>query len=360
LNKIRKEIIFFIPNLIDDGIKKTLENYSDHFYKNFNITILTNSNIKINTKHKTKVINPKLYLISRIKILNVLLCLYLTIKNLNNNTIVFSLDDHYFLLLLKKFKFKFKLVIRTSNPINNPKNLEESKFANNKGMIKTNELELFKFADYVITYSNVNKNILKNMFKVKRVDVIYNYFKKNYIRRTTKKIYNIFFIGRFIESKDPVFFLKNALELVKKNNIKIYMVGKGELKKSINKIASRFKQNVHIHGFTKNPFKKFKNIDVICITSKFDGTPNVLGEAVSYNIPCLAPKNVGLSNLLLQNGRAGFLYKSRNSNDFRKKLSNIINFYGKALSKSKIAFRGLNKFSQENTVDKLAKILMKV
>ena len=73
-------------------------------------------------------------------------------------------------------------------------------------------------------------------------------------------------------------------------------------------------KNVKIYGYIENGLKKFnKQIDAICITSRYDGTPNVLGEAVSYGIPCIAPKNVGLSNVILLNGKGGYLYKP-NSN----------------------------------------------
>ena len=54
-------------------------------------------------------------------------------------------------------------------------------------------------------------------------------------------------------------------------------------------------KKVKIYGYIENGLKKLnKKIDILCITSKFDGTPNVLGEAVSFKIPCLAPRNVGL------------------------------------------------------------------
>ena len=39
---------------------------------------------------------------------------------------------------------------------------------------------------------------------------------------------------------------------------------------------------IHLKNFKKNRF--------VCLTSLFDGTPNVLGEAISYKIPCIAPK----------------------------------------------------------------------
>ena len=53
------------------------------------------------------------------------------------------------------------------------------------------------------------------------------------------------------------------------------------------------------------------------MTSKYDGTPNVLGEALSHGIPVVAPKNVGLANMVLKNGRYGYLYDPEKKNSFR-------------------------------------------
>ena len=96
-----------------------------------------------------------------------------------------------------------------------------------------------------------------------------------------------------------------------------------------------------------------QKIDVMCITSKFDGTPNVLGEAVSYKIPCIAPKGVGLSNLILLNGKGGYLYKPRSDDDFKNKLSSILLNYNDAIHKSKKAYKKLKRFDFDNTLKKL-------
>ena len=103
-----------------------------------------------------------------------------------------------------------------------------------------------------------------------------------------------------------------------------------------------------------------KKIDIICITSKFDGTPNVLGEAVSYKIPCLAPRNVGLSNMVLLNGKGGYLYKSNSSDSFKSKLSSMLLNYDKAINKSNLAYKGLERFNYNNTLLKLKKYINEI
>ena len=93
---------------------------------------------------------------------------------------------------------------------------------------------------------------------------------------------------------------------------------------------------IFFYGFIKNPFEKFKNkIDLLCITSKYDGTPNVMGEAMSIGIPVLAPKNVGLANLFIGNEKNGFLYKSGDGNSFIRKINFIKKIFFKVRKSKK-------------------------
>ena len=215
---------------------------------------------------------------------------------------------------------------------------------------------LNKYADLIITFSNQNKIYLEKNIKAKNVKVVHNYFPKFTGKKKRKKIYNVFFIGRLVPDKDPVFFTKNCISLAKKINFNINIVGKGQCLDEINRICSNSKKKVKIYGYIENGLKKLnKKIDILCITSKFDGTPNVLGEAVSFKIPCLAPRNVGLSNLILSNGKSGYLYEPNSDESFQNNLYKMLSNYNLAIMKSKKAHKNLDKFNIKNTLGKLQK-----
>ncbi len=152
------------------------------------------------------------------------------------------------------------------------------------------------------------------------------------------------------------------MSLSKKIKFNIKIVGKGSSYEEIKSISDSNKKNkVKIYGYIDEAIKKLnKQIDVICITSKYDGTPNVLGEAVAYQIPCVAPRNVGLSNLILLNGKGGYLYKPNSDNDFKIKLSSLLLNYKKAINKSKLAYDKLNRFDYNNTLVKLEKSINEI
>ena len=351
-----KKIYLLCPSIQDGGLEKTLSVYANFLIKNFHVNLITNTfnNKRLNTIHKNvKIINFKNKFFLQNRILNNLFCVIRTLMMKEKQLVIFSLHDHFFWCLLKFFRVKFKLIIRTQTAIINEKNKSEEKNIKKKFFLRNFITFFYRYTDLVITFSEQNKLFLKNKIKVKNVKVIYNYFPQYKAIKKIKKIYNIFFVGRLVPDKDPIFFLKNCISLSKKIKFNIGIVGKGSCYKMMKSIAKN-NRNVKIYGYLENGLKKLnQKIDVMCITSKYDGTPNVLGESVAYKIPCLAPKGVGLSNLILLNGKGGYLYKLGSDADFKKELSSILLNYSKAIHKSNIAYKKLNRFNINNTLKKL-------
>ncbi len=360
-----KKIYLFCPSINDGGLEKTLSIYANFLTNTFQVHLITNTfnnkRLKIFNK-KVKIVNFKNKFFLKNRIINNLFCAIKTLVLSEKHSTIFSFHDHFFLCLFKFFKFKFKLIIRTSTAIINGKNKSEEEYLKKQFYLRNFITFFYRYTDLVITAAKNNKLFLKNKIKAKNVKIIYNYFPKYKAFKKIKKTYNIFFIGRLVPDKDPVFFLKNCINLSKKINFNIGIVGKGICYKELKKISEKKEiKNVKIYGYIENGLKKINNkIDVICITSKYDGTPNVLGEAVSYGIPCLAPKNVGLSNVILLNGKGGYLYKPNSNNDFKNKLSSILLNYSKAIKKSKLAYDKLDRFNYKNTLIKLERCINEI
>ncbi len=355
---MRKKIYLFCPSIHDGGLEKTLSIYANFLSNHFKVNLITNTfnNARLKTINKNvKIINFRNKFFLKNRVLNNLFCIFKALMMNEKKLVIFSLHDHFFLCVLKFFNAQFKLIIRTQTAIINNKNKAEEKSIKEKFFLRNFITFFYKYTDLVITFSEENKSYLKNIIKVKNVKIIYNYFPRYKSIKKKKKTYNVFFIGRLVPDKDPIFFLKNCLSLSHKIQFNIGIVGKGSCYETIKLISKKNKQNnLKIYGFIENGLKKLnKKIDVICITSKYDGTPNVLGEAVSYNIPCLAPKDVGLSNLILLNGKGGYLYKPGSDDDFKNKLSSILLNYDDAIYKSKNAYKKLKRFDINNTLKKL-------
>ena len=360
----KKDIFLFCPFIHDGGLEKTLIIYSKFLTKKFNVKLITNTFNKKRLNFfdkKIKIINFKNKFFSDRRVLNNIYCILKMLSFQKKGILIFSFQDHLFLCILKLFKINFKLIIRTQSAIINLKNKSEEKFLKKKYFLRKIITFFYKYADLVITFSKENSSYLKKVIKVKNVKVIYNYFPRFNGLKKKKKIYNVFFIGRLVPDKDPIFFLKNCVSLADKIDFNINLVGKGQCMSELKKIQSCSNKNVKIYGYLENGLKKLnKKIDILCITSKFDGTPNVLGEAVSFKIPCLAPKNVGLSNLILSNGLGGYLYNPTSGNSFKTNLYNMLTHYNDAKLKSERAYKDLYRFNLNNTLGKLLRSISEI
>ena len=357
-NKQKKKILFYCPFINKGGIETNLLKYTNFLTDYYSVYIYTNSFSnrilsKINKKVKVMNIKNKFYL--RNRILNDFMVYKSLKKNLDQKSIIFSLQDHFFILILNFLFSKSKIIIRTSSMIPNQNNYDEQKHLKNL-VIKKIFLGLYRLADEVITFSKNNVEAFSKR-NIKSV-CIYNYFKKKeIINPKINQKFNIFYIGRFTFDKDPKFFLNNLLKF---KNINIHLVGDGIEKKDLKKIANKQK-NIFFHNFINNPFKKFKHkIHLLCITSLYDGTPNVMGEAMSFGIPVLAPKNVGSTNFYLKNGKLGYLYKNENSNSFKKKISEILSDYKRAKKKAIKGYHSMSRFNKEKTLFKLLGVIKKL
>ena len=186
---VKQKIYFHYPNIINDGIKRTFEIYNNYLKNKYNLILVTNSNKELIKKSsKIKTLGSKIKLIEKVNFLNNIFCAFKIVFLKDDKKIIFSLDDHLILLFLKMIGFKFKLIIRTPNPIYNIYNKDELRFLNNQGFTNKYETHLYKFANLVISYSQQNVLSLKKFFKVKQAKLIHNFFeKKTFQKKKTKK-----------------------------------------------------------------------------------------------------------------------------------------------------------------------------
>ena len=219
---MNKQLIFFCPNILNDGLKTTLNIYLNYFSKYFNVCLVTNTpNNKYlkNLNRKIKIVNPKIKLISNSNFFNIIFCTFLALKNVNKNSIIFSLHNHLLLLVIKYFDRSLKIILRTPNAIMNDKKNIEYKYLKKQILLNNLFINLYKNSNLIVTFSKKNQLYLSKKLKKQNVVHINNYFKKNSGKKKIKKIYNVFFVGTLSFIKNPEFFLSNTIKLLKTNGI---------------------------------------------------------------------------------------------------------------------------------------------
>ncbi len=262
----------------------------------------------------------------------------------DRNLIVFSFQANLYCIIICKL-FDIKIIVRSNTaPAGWSKNIFKKL--------------IFKFflknADQVMANSNDFIKSLKSEFNV-QAKCIYNPLNQKEIEKKSKvkskKIFKknsklkIINIGRFVDQKNQITFLK-ALNLIKdKIEYEAILVGKGKDESSLRNFISKNNLNnkIKIVNFVKNPYPILNEAEILVLSSIYEGLPNVLLEAqvlkkfiISSDCPT-GPREI------LLNGKGGLLYKV---GDFRglankilyysrnkKKLSKLINFSHKKLNR---------------------------
>lgn len=124
-----------------------------------------------------------------------------------------------------------------------------------------------------------------------------------------KNKFDIIFLGRLTFAKNPEMFLEVAEAVKRKiNNVKIAIIGDGELKESIYKKTQEMglSGNIKLFGYLNNPYPYLANAKLLVMTSRWEGTPMCALEAMALGIPIVSTPTDGLKKLVDQD-ETGYL-----------------------------------------------------
>lgn len=120
-------------------------------------------------------------------------------------------------------------------------------------------------------------------------------------------------VARFDYKKGQDVMIKAFCELHKKiNNTKLYFIGKynedDSFYKSVKEImdVNKLNDSVHFVGYDSNPYKWVKNADCFVLTSRIEGLPNALIEALYLGVPSVATKSIPIITRIIDEGKNGY------------------------------------------------------
>jgi glycosyltransferase involved in cell wall biosynthesis len=90
--------------------------------------------------------------------------------------------------------------------------------------------------------------------------------------------------------------------LAKKQNARLWILGKGEREKDLRELINQLglEEKVFLAGFQQNPFQWLKHADLFVLSSRFEGLPNTLLEALSCGCPVVALHHPGGTEEILK------------------------------------------------------------
>jgi len=350
-----------MPEIGGGGVEKNLFLVSKHLASKIENTYLitASKNYKNYFQKKIKIILPKSsFWNTKTRKIKYLICIYLLIKKIifNKNFVIFAFQANLYCILIAKI-FRVKIIVRSNS---SPEGWSKNIFKNLIFKI------LLKKADAIIVNSLDFKKQLYHKFSVNS-ECIYNPVNTiEIINSSQKKIKNIDFknknkehikiinVGRFVDQKDQITLLKSLNLLKKQLNFQAILLGQGILYSDMRKYIKKNKLEkiIKLRKFEKNPYPLIQQSDLFILTSKFEGLPNVLLEAVVLKKPIISSECPTGPREILDSGKGGHLFKI---GDY-KALSKIILKYNtdkKSFKiKSQFAFNRLSRFDFDKNMNK--------
>ena len=220
------------------------------------------------------------------------------------------------------FKRKFKVIVRIAVP--------PSEYPRNG--LKTNILHiiaiiLYRYVDIIVTQSEYMKNDVIKSYSLKpgKVIVIRNIIDHEYLQRKGSEFYptemnsrnyNVISAGALYSIKGFDLLIKSIALLQNKNpNIRLFILGderyetgyKAYLKKLIKELE--LTQIVFLLGHKENPYPYYKNADLFVLSSRKEGFPNVVLEALYYGTPVVATNCVDFSGVITESANGYIVQK---------------------------------------------------
>lgn len=232
-------------------------------------------------------------------------------------------------------------------------------FLNKKKYIK----RLNKIDKIICVSENTRKILIaQNLTLEEKTEVIYNPININEIKNLGEigspemiRFNGIHFVtvGRLDDGKNHKFLIECVSKLHKEGfNIHLWIIGSGELDEYLKKKAEteNIGQYVHFTGFVLNPYSYISQSDLFVFSSKYEGLPTVIVEAMALNKTIISTYCNGAEEIL-EMGRYGILC-THNIDNF---ISNV-KIYLEQKTKFNIEKRLID-FDLDNQISKIERIL---
>lgn len=213
----------------------------------------------------------------------------------------------------------------------------------------------FMFHYYIVNSNALRRNAQKSGFHKSKLRTIYNgvptYYDK-FKLQAKENLVTVGMIARFVPLKNHKFFLNVIKRLQTQNNFQVHLYGAGELQADL---INFVKENdleaiVKFKGWVHDVSSALQQLDVVCLTSDFEGFNNSISEAQMHGIPVVTTNCSG-SDEIVESGVTGYVVNVGDLEGYSKKLSNLIDDKALRTQFAQSAFmRSRDMFSIENMV----------
>lgn len=374
-NKIK--VTFFLPSLGGGGAEKSVVRLLQSLDKeNFQISLLLG-------KMKGFLIEeiPKEVLVKELNVLHVRYALLKLIKYLRRekpDIFVSFLSHVNTISTLAKFLSRTKTKFIISERTTFSHTPEITKTAKNRLLAFFFLKPLVKFtyplADAIICVSKgVAEDLSGFLGSKEKIKVIYNPIVSNdlYILAdqpmehpwfSNQKTPIILAVGRLTRAKDYPILLRAFALICKKKKTYLVILGEGEERKNLENLVRklRISENIAFLGFQKNPYKYMQKSLVFVLSSKREGFPNVIVEAMVCGCPVVSTDCQSGPNEIIENGENGILVPVGNEKALAEAILKVLNNCSLQKKISAEGKKRIQNFTAEKSVKEYEKLFQEV
>ncbi len=352
-----KKILFILPTLGFGGAERVTLTLAEYMSKNYDVSILvlSKSEPEYNTKVKCIQIDTKIFHTKIGKVFNIFYRSYMISKILkrkspnliisfmesaNIPSIFASLITHNLDSLVisvrnnpLKFPFFYKFLIKTLY------RLPHTIVSPSRGVLKGLNLVApsIKYVDFI-----PNAIGLKNIQKMMLIPEKYSFdIPENYILA----------VGSLTHQKgfDRLISIFSRIKIKK---LQLVIIGEGTERDNLVKLINKhhLQDRVIMPGIVNNPFYLYNNAFCLIMTSRYEGWPNIINEAIACSCPVISYNcNHGPSEILSHDN--GFLVEEGDEDEVINAVNKI---YSNKDERRKVVNNGL-KYVKNFSVDRIAK-----
>lgn len=132
--------------------------------------------------------------------------------------------------------------------------------------------------------------------------------------------------GRLVLQKGFDVLLKAFAEVLEQRPAKLVIFGEGPMRRELSEMIHRLGIDDHVlmPGITDNIYANFDHSDVFVLSSRFEGSPNVLLEAMAVGMPVVATNCKTGPTEILSDGRFGVLVPTENSHAIAQAILKVL------------------------------------
>ena len=238
------------------------------------------------------------------------------------------------------------------------------------GMNERIRFMLYRFADYIVPNSYAQEKFLRehNPWMERKLKTITNFVdtkKFAFIEHKKREIPKIVVAASLFEPKNALGFIE-AIKIAKERCCKFTVEWYGKIAESkdyIDKCETlindyQLQSFIKLLDKTKEIQKKYEDCDIFCLPSFFEGTPNVICEAISCGRPVIC-SDVCDNSIYVHEGKNGFLFDPKSPESIADSIERMISINEKEYTEFSILSRKIaeKKLSKETFLGKYKKII---